>query len=174
MWGVLPGESDDPAGTFNAEAREVLVRKFLRAGTAFRVDNHAVGQDSRALDDRLAGNLAGDPFNVGAVSPVYLGRVVHDDSSGSGFDDCSTWNRAGGKVSWNYRTGEVHVGSPSNTTDTEPSNNGIVLTPIDVDAGSTVSLEHLDDVAIHTANGEITLEQTKSAPTQNPPIRLGG
>ena len=36
------------------------------------------------------------------------------------------------------------------------------------DAGSTVSLEHLDDVAIHTANGEITLEQTKSALTQNP------
>jgi hypothetical protein len=39
MWGVLPGESDDPAGTFNAEAREVLVRKFLRADAAFRVDN---------------------------------------------------------------------------------------------------------------------------------------
>jgi hypothetical protein len=39
MRGVLPGESDDPAGTFNAEAREVLVRKFLRADAAFRVDN---------------------------------------------------------------------------------------------------------------------------------------
>jgi hypothetical protein len=99
-----------------------------------------------------------------------LARILagHDDSSGSGFDDCSTWSRAGGKVSWNNRTGELHVGSRSNTTITEPSNNGIVLTPVEVDAGSTVSLEHLDDVAIHTANGEITLEQTKSTLTQNP------
>jgi hypothetical protein len=43
MRGVLPGESDDPAGTFYAEAREVFVREFLRADAAFGVDNHAVG-----------------------------------------------------------------------------------------------------------------------------------
>jgi hypothetical protein len=45
---------------------------------------------------------------------------------------------------------------------------GSVFTLLTCDAGSTVSLEHLDDVAIHTANGELTLEQTKSALTQNP------
>jgi hypothetical protein len=81
---VLSRERDDPAGAFNAEAREVLVRELLRADPALRVHNHAVGQDSRALDDRLAGNLARNPFNVGAVGPVYLSRVAHDDSSGAG------------------------------------------------------------------------------------------
>lgn len=34
--------------------------------------------------------------------------------------------------------------------------------------GAKVSLEHLDDVAIHYPNGNITLEQTKSALRQNP------
>jgi hypothetical protein len=87
MRGVPPGESDDPAGTFNTKARKVLVREFLRANATFGVDNHAVGEDSRALDNRLAGYLARDPFNVWAVSPVYLGRVAHDDSSAAGFSD---------------------------------------------------------------------------------------
>ena len=73
MRGVLSRERDDPAGPFNAEAREVLVREFLRADPALRVHNYAVSQDSRTLDDRLTGNLAWDSFNVGAVGPVYLG-----------------------------------------------------------------------------------------------------
>jgi hypothetical protein len=34
--------------------------------------------------------------------------------------------------------------------------------------GAKVSLEHLDDVAIHYPNGNVTLEQTKSALKQNP------
>ena len=34
--------------------------------------------------------------------------------------------------------------------------------------GASVSLELLDDVAIHHANGKLTLEQTKSALKQNP------
>jgi hypothetical protein len=34
--------------------------------------------------------------------------------------------------------------------------------------GASVSLEHLDDVAIHMANGEVILEQSKSALKQNP------
>jgi hypothetical protein len=34
--------------------------------------------------------------------------------------------------------------------------------------GAKVSLEHLDDVAIHYADGTVTLEQTKSALKQNP------
>jgi hypothetical protein len=34
--------------------------------------------------------------------------------------------------------------------------------------GAKVSLEYLDDVAIHYPNGNITLEQTKSALKQNP------
>lgn len=36
------------------------------------------------------------------------------------------------------------------------------------EAGASVSLEYLDDVAIHHANGHITLEQTKSATKTNP------
>ena len=35
-------------------------------------------------------------------------------------------------------------------------------------AGAKVSLEHLDDVAIHYPDGNVTLEQTKSALKQNP------
>ena len=35
-------------------------------------------------------------------------------------------------------------------------------------AGALVSIEHLDDVAVHLANGELILEQTKSALKQNP------
>jgi hypothetical protein len=35
-------------------------------------------------------------------------------------------------------------------------------------AGAKVSLEHLDDVAIHYPDGSVTLEQTKSALKQNP------
>jgi hypothetical protein len=35
-------------------------------------------------------------------------------------------------------------------------------------AGAKVSLEHLDDVAIHYPDGNVTLEQTKSALRQNP------
>ena len=34
--------------------------------------------------------------------------------------------------------------------------------------GASVSLEHHDDVAIHHADGTLTLEQTKSALKQNP------
>jgi hypothetical protein len=34
--------------------------------------------------------------------------------------------------------------------------------------GASVSLEHLDDVAIHYADGAVTLEQTKSALKHNP------
>jgi hypothetical protein len=34
--------------------------------------------------------------------------------------------------------------------------------------GAQVSLEHLDDIAIHYPNGAVTLEQTKSALKQNP------
>src|SRR5271168_2664859 len=34
--------------------------------------------------------------------------------------------------------------------------------------GAQVSLEHLDDVAVHHGNGALTLEQTKSALKQNP------
>jgi hypothetical protein len=34
--------------------------------------------------------------------------------------------------------------------------------------GAKVSLEHLDDIAIHYADGTVTLEQTKSALKQNP------
>src|SRR5271166_840674 len=34
--------------------------------------------------------------------------------------------------------------------------------------GARVSLEHLDDVAVHYANGALMLEQTKSALKQNP------
>src|SRR5271165_2141003 len=96
MRGVLSGERDDPTGAFNAEAREVLVGELLRADPALRVHYDAVSQDSRALDDRLAGNLARNPFNVGAVGPVYLGRGAHGGSSGSGFSNHSTWSRAGG------------------------------------------------------------------------------
>lgn len=39
---------------------------------------------------------------------------------------------------------------------------------LDCPAGASVSLELLDDVAIHYANGKITLEQTKSATKTNP------
>ena len=99
MRGVLSGERDDPAGAFNSEAREVFVGELLRADPAFCVQNYAVGQDSRALDDRLAGNLARDPFDVGAVRPVYLGRIAHDGSSDSGFGNHTTWSRAGGSAS---------------------------------------------------------------------------
>lgn len=35
-------------------------------------------------------------------------------------------------------------------------------------AGAKVSLEYLDDIAIHAADGSVTLEQTKSALKQNP------
>lgn len=66
---VLSRERDDPAGAFNSEAREVLVGEVFRADPGFCVDNHGVGQDSRTRDDRLAGNLARNPFNVGAVCP---------------------------------------------------------------------------------------------------------
>ena len=68
MRGVLSRECDDPAGAFNSEAREVLVGELLRADPAFCVHNHAVSQDACALDDRLAGNFARDPFNVGAAA----------------------------------------------------------------------------------------------------------
>jgi hypothetical protein len=93
---VLSRERDDPAGSLDAQAGEVLVGEFLRADPAFRVDDHAVGQDTGAFDDRLAGNLARNPFNVVAASPVYLRRIAHGCSSGLDFDDYSTWRRAGG------------------------------------------------------------------------------
>ena len=63
---MLSGERDDPAGAFNPEARKVLVGEFRRADPALRVHHDAVSQDSRALDDRVAGNLARNPFNIGA------------------------------------------------------------------------------------------------------------
>lgn len=100
MRGVLSRERDDPAGAFNSETREVLVGELLRADPAFRVHNHTVGQDSRALDDRLAGNLARDPFNVGAICPIYLGRIAHDGSSGSGFRNHTTGVGQGSTSIW--------------------------------------------------------------------------
>ena len=47
MRGVLSGERDDPAGAFNAEAREVLVGELLRADPALRV--HQDGQNARTV-----------------------------------------------------------------------------------------------------------------------------
>jgi hypothetical protein len=57
MPAMLPGERDNPAGAFNAEARDALVGEFLRADPAFCVHDDTAGQDSLAPDDRLAGNL---------------------------------------------------------------------------------------------------------------------
>src|SRR5262249_47466 len=39
---------------------------------------------------------------------------------------------------------------------------------LDSPKGTKVSLEHLDDVAVHYADGSVMLEQTKSAPKSNP------
>ena len=103
MRGVLPGERDDPAGAFNAEPRKVLVGEFLRADPAFSVYHNTVGQDPRALDDRLPGDLARDPFNIGAVGLVYLGQVAHGGSSGLGLAGYEIWSRAGGNASWSLR-----------------------------------------------------------------------
>jgi len=73
VWSVLSREGNNPACSLDAKPRKVLVGKFLWADPAFRVHNHAVGQDARALDDRLTGNLARNPFNVVAASPIYFG-----------------------------------------------------------------------------------------------------
>jgi hypothetical protein len=79
---VLLGERDDSTGSLDAKAGEMLVGEFLSANPAFSVHNHAVSQNASAHDNPLTRHLAGDPFNVRAISPIDVFHVSLGEGRG--------------------------------------------------------------------------------------------
>ena len=67
MRGVLPGKRDDATCPLDTEPGEVLVGELFWRNSAVGIDDHAISQNAGPFDDRLAGHLAGNSFNVGAI-----------------------------------------------------------------------------------------------------------
>jgi hypothetical protein len=73
---MLSCEVDDPAHSVGGHALEDVGGDLL-GGMVVRVLKDCPDRQARALDQPSARNLARDPFNVVAGSPVYLYRVAH-------------------------------------------------------------------------------------------------
>src|ERR1700722_7915835 len=81
--GISPCVIDDAPRPLNPQPWEQVVDLLGRG--VVHVLGHAGRQDASTLHDRLAGHLAGNPFNVGTIGPVYFGRIAH---GGARWFDC--------------------------------------------------------------------------------------